>query len=109
MLRIVDSQMYGNEYGLADMLRDLTAAIFDADLATSVNSLRQQLQGEYLNQLLAIISEASETGHSNMAQASALGQVVKIQEMLKGRSAVDPTTRSHTSVLLLKIKRALEP
>jgi len=101
--------MYGNEYGLADMLRDLTAAIFDADLATSVNSLRQQLQGEYLNQLLAIISEASETGHSNMAQASALGQVVKIQEMLKSRSAVDPTTRSHTSVLLLKIKRALEP
>ncbi|MCX2974288.1 DUF5117 domain-containing protein [Halieaceae bacterium IMCC8485] len=109
MLRIVDSQMYGNEYGLADMLRDLTAAIFDADLATSVNSLRQQLQGEYLNQLLAIISESSETGHSNMAQASALGQVVNIQEMLKGRSAVDPTTRSHTSVLLLKIKRALEP
>ena len=61
MQRIVDSQLYGNEYSLSQMLDALTDAIFEDDLSSPVNTRRQQLQGEYLGQLLAIIAEKSET------------------------------------------------
>jgi hypothetical protein len=46
------------------MMDALTDAIFEADSATTVNTLHQQLQGEYLGQLLAIIAENTETGHT---------------------------------------------
>src|SRR5690625_5957755 len=50
--RITDSGLYGNEYSLADVMGDLTSAIFDADAGRSVNSFRRNLQTEYVGRLL---------------------------------------------------------
>jgi hypothetical protein len=108
MQRIADSQLYGNEYSLAQMTDDLTDAIFEVDIATSVNTRRQQLQGEYLGQLLAIIAENSETGHTQVGRSAAMGQVLKIRNMLQDRPAPDAPTRAHTAALLLAVQRALD-
>ena len=47
MTRITDARLYGNEYPLADVMADLTDAIFSADLRGDVNTFRQNLQLEY--------------------------------------------------------------
>ena len=45
--RISDSELYGNKYGLSEMMTDLNNAIFKADIAGSVNGFRQNLQVAY--------------------------------------------------------------
>lgn len=108
MQRITDSQLYGNEYSPTAMLNDLTDAIFEADISGPVNTRRQQLQGEYLGQLLAIIAEKSETRHTQVGRSAAMGQLLGIQGMLKSRPATDAATRAHTAALLLVIERTLD-
>ena len=56
MTRITDSRLYGNQYPLAEVMSDLTSAIFDADASGNVNTFRQNLQMEYVNRLVAIIT-----------------------------------------------------
>ena len=108
MQRITDSQLYGNEYSLTAMLDDLTGAVFEADISGPVNTRRQQLQGEYLGQLLAMIAEKSETEHTQVGRSAAMGQLLGIKDMLKGRPATDAATRAHTAALLLVIERTLD-
>ena len=45
MTRITDSRLYGNEYPLADMMEDLTGAIFDADRRGDVNTFPPEPAG----------------------------------------------------------------
>jgi hypothetical protein len=108
MQRIVDSQLYGNELSLTRMMDALTDAIFNADISHPVNTKRQQLQGEYLSQLLAVIAEKSETGHTQVGRSAVTGQVLRIADMLEGRPDSDAATLAHTAALLLVIERALD-
>jgi hypothetical protein len=108
MHRILDSQLYGNEYDLATMSSDLTDAIFAADITTSVNTQRQQLQGEYVRQLIAITAEDRATGHSQPARGAALFQLLQIQRDLEKRNKPDDATAAHTAALLLDITRSLD-
>jgi hypothetical protein len=108
MQRIVDSQLYGNEYPLTQMLNALTGAIFEADISGPVNTRRQELQGEYLAQLLAIIAENSATGHTQVGRSAAMGQVLGVQNMLGNRPTSDAATQAHTAALLLDIERAMD-
>jgi len=108
MQRIVDSQLYGNELSLTRMMDALTDAIFNADISHPVNTKRQQLQGEYLSQLLAVLAEKSETGHTQVGRSAVIGQVLRIQDMLEGRPDSDAATLAHTAALLLVIERTLD-
>ena len=42
--RISNSELYGNEYTLSEMLGDLTMSIFSADAGSNVNSMRINLR-----------------------------------------------------------------
>ena len=55
--RIVDSELYGNQYKLyAMMMTDLNNAIFKADIANgNVNSFRQNLQIHYTKKLISMV------------------------------------------------------
>ncbi len=53
--RIVDSELYGNEYKLGTFMTDLNDAIFKADQYTNVNSFRQNLQLNYVGKLIDMI------------------------------------------------------
>ena len=105
MTRITDSRLYGNEYALADMMEDLTAAIFDADRRGDVNTFRQNLQMEYVSRLTEIVTEGD---HDYPSQSMALYQLREIERMLGGKRGGNLETRAHTRNVLYVIRRALE-
>ena len=105
MTRITDSRLYGNEYALADMMEDLTAAIFDADRRGDVNTFRQNLQMEYVSRLTEIVTDGD---HDYPSQSMSLYQLREIERMLGGKRGGNLETRAHTRNVLYIIRRALE-
>ena len=105
MTRITDSRLYGNAYALADMMDDLTAAIFDADRRGDVNTFRQNLQVEYVSRLTDVVTD---NDHDYPSQSMALYQLREIERMLRGKRSGNVETRAHTQNILYIIRRALE-
>ena len=105
MTRITDSRLYGNEYALADMMEDLTSAIFDADRRGDVNTFRQNLQVEYVSRLTEIVTD---NDHDYPSQSMALYQLREIERLLGGKRSGNVETRAHTQNILYIIRRALE-
>lgn len=103
--RMTDSRMYGNQYSVADMMTDLTNAVFQADLNTNVNTIRQNLQISYVERLAMIMDEDSPYDH--ITRSAALKSLNDIKGMLSRRSRGNAETQAHTQHLQLKIERAL--
>ena len=105
--RITDSRLYGNEYDLSAVMDDLTAAIFAGDLRGDVNTFRQNLQLDYVNRLLAMVSGETKAGYDNVAQSTALANLRRIENMLEGNRGVSTETRAHRGNVLYTIRRGL--
>ena len=58
--RISDTELYGNGYGLNEMMLDLTTICFSADAGTSVNAVRRNLQIEYTERLIRIVQNKAK-------------------------------------------------
>lgn len=108
MTRITDSRTYGNEYPLAEVMSDLTSAIFDADLSGNVNTFRQNLQMEYVNRLAAIISPPTKANYDYPSQSAALASLRSIQSKLSGKAGANAETMAHTKNVLFTIQKALK-
>jgi hypothetical protein len=106
MTRITDSALYGNEYELADVITDLTSAIFAADLRGDVNSFRRNLQTDYVERLIEIVADGEDYDHD--ARAMAFYQIQEIERSLRRKRGGDIATRAHTQNLLFLINRLLE-
>ena len=106
MKRITDSQLYGNSYTLPEMMGDLTDAIFKADLTGQVNTIRQNLQHEYIDRLASIISDKSS--YDNISQSVAFAELKKIQRSEMTASSPDASTKAHRQYILHKIEKALD-
>jgi len=106
MTRITDSRLYGNEYGLAEVMEDLTDAIFAADLRGNVNTFRQNLQTEYVKRLIGIVSADEDYDHASKAMA--LYQIRGIERSLRRKRGGNTETQAHTQNLLYLIERLLE-
>ncbi|WP_224999396.1 zinc-dependent metalloprotease [Cesiribacter sp. SM1] len=104
--RITDSELYGNEYGLTSFAGDLTNSIFKEDLGKSVNSMRQNLQQEYVDRLVNILED--KANYSHVAKSAAHSQLKSIQTMLRNSGAPDASTRAHKDHLQHKISQAFE-
>ena len=48
LMRVTNTRLYGSTYSVADIMNDLTKAIFDADLNGNVNVYRQNLQTTFV-------------------------------------------------------------
>jgi hypothetical protein len=107
MTRITDSRQYGNEYLLAEMMSDLTAAIFAADARGNVNTFRQQLQLEYVNRLAAMLTPSTSAQYDYPSRSAALVNLQSIQRMLRGKVGVNAETAAHTQHVLFAIEKAL--
>jgi hypothetical protein len=108
MQRITDSRLYGNEYPLAEMMADLTAAIFEADRSTNVNTFRQNLQIEYVNRLAAVLSDSATNPYDFVARSAALASLRGIDGMLAGKGG-NAETRAHTEHVRHLVRQALNP
>ena len=105
MTRITDSRLYGNQYGLAAMMEDLSEAIFAEDLRGDVNTFRQNLQIEYVSRLTDIVAGDD---HDYPSQSMALYQLRDIERMLRNKRRGNVETRAHTANILYLIEQALE-
>lgn len=106
--RITDSRLYGNEYGLAEMMTDLTNGIFQADATGNVNSFRQNLQHEYVDKLIVVagFDKNNKTKYDHIAQSVALANLTRIQTIVKNATG-DAESKAHREHLRYKIELAL--
>lgn len=107
LARINDSALYGNNYTLSAVLTDLTEAIFAADMNANVNTVRQQLQREYVEQLLAIVDIDKGAAFDHVSRGAAFYQLQHLQQQLKARPNSDVATLAHTAALLHRIETDL--
>ncbi|MDZ4286666.1 MAG: zinc-dependent metalloprotease, partial [Prosthecobacter sp.] len=104
--RIVDSALYGNEVPLGEVMGTLTKAIFEGDAAaTGPNTLRQNLQSEYLDRLLKIVNSSV---YQPAAQGVAFGQIEQIRGLIAGPAFTNPQGHAHAAFLAYKIRRGLD-
>ncbi len=106
--RVTDTTLYGNSYDLAEVLSDLTSAIFETDLKGGMTSFRQNLQVEYTQRLLKIIARDSD--HDFLARSVALTEIEKIESWMKkyGRGKVDSLSQSTRRYVLFLIEQGLD-
>ncbi|HEX5168231.1 MAG TPA: zinc-dependent metalloprotease [Cyclobacteriaceae bacterium] len=103
--RIIDSELYGNQYKLSEFMTDLTDAIFKDDLGKSVNSMRQNLQTEYIMYLTRIMSKNSAYQH--VAKAEAFSELNRVKRMMTNAPSPDAATRAHREYLRYLIDEAV--
>ena len=104
MKRITDTALYGNRYSLSSMMGDLTDAIFKADARSDVNSMRQNLQVEYVRRLAKMI----RNGYDSHSRSMAIYTLNVIDDLLGRKRGTNVSTQAHTQHLKLVIDRALD-
>jgi hypothetical protein len=70
--RMNDARQYGGEYPVADYLQDLTQVVYAADIRGEPNTYRQNLQVEYLRQLISIVGNGD---YAPVARSAALASI----------------------------------
>ncbi len=105
--RIIDTGIYGNEYGLGEVMNDLSAAIFKGD-SGDVNSIRQNLQIEYIKGLANIVKSNGKSGYSNQSVAQARRQLKNIDSDTNVAFWQSDETKAHNEYVKDLIQAALE-
>ncbi|MFY0599703.1 MAG: zinc-dependent metalloprotease [Cyclobacteriaceae bacterium] len=106
MNRMIDTELYGNEYSLSEMMTDLHKAIFSADAYKSVNSIRQNLQVEYVKKLSSILNSKGNA-YMHVARSMALYNL-KSARTIASRQSGDIATKAHRQHLAYLIDQALD-
>ena len=104
--RLTDTELYGNKYSVAEMMSDLTKSIFDADLKTSVNTYRQNIQLEYVNRLGGILE--GKSGYDYISQSAALSELNKIKSKMGGAQSPNESTKAHRKHIVFAINEILD-
>ncbi len=103
--RLTDSRTYGNEYSVADMVNELTIAVFDADARSNVNTFRQNLQVDYVKRLISI---TENDVYDHVAKSAVLYNLQNVRTVNESRGNVNAETRAHAAHIRQLIDKALE-
>lgn len=104
MQRMTDSGLYGNGYSVTEVLADVTAAIFEDDSRSAVNSHRQMLQIMYVKGLINIMNMGQ---YDYVARSNAFSNLRQIRSSM-ARWRGNAATRAHRDHVAFLIDRALE-
>ncbi len=107
MQRISDSEMYGNEYHLSEMMTALNSAIFDKDIAGNVNTFRQNLQLEYTNRLIQILNGNNSARYMHSTKSMVLYNLKNIRKMVTNTNGYT-SSKAHKEHLRTLIDKALK-
>jgi len=110
LARLSDTALYGQPYPLAEMFDALTAAVFEADKSGEVNSIRRNLQVDYVKRLINLVEAGGDPAKvDNLSLTAAWGQLQAIKAYPWSTDArVDAATRHHRHYLVWRIEKALE-
>ena len=104
--RITDSELYGNTYKLSTFMTDLNHAIFKSDIYSSVNSFRQNLQLEYTNMLINILTGKQSSRYTHNSKSMALYNLKAIRTMAAPSGNI--ASRAHKQHLRTLIDNAVK-
>lgn len=102
--RINNSGLYGNSYSVAEVMNDLTKSIFNADLHSSVNLYRQNLQTEYVKGLTNVVNNPA--GFDNASRAAAFNTLKKIKTSMATAASPDEQTKAHRTYIVYLVDKA---
>ena len=108
--RLTDTQTYGGEYSVIEMLNTLTDGIFAADLEGDVNSYRQNLQVEYVDMLVAAMNREAN-GHN--IRSALFAQLLDLAEALQSKiqgsdfAGLSAASQAHSQYLEFILRKAL--
>ena len=105
--RIIDSELYGNQYKLSEFMTDLNDAIFKDDINTDVNTFRQNLQAVYVTRLINMIKGKSSDRFKIPARSMAIHNLSEIGKMLK-KPAGNVSSVAHRNHIKLLIGNAFK-
>jgi hypothetical protein len=103
--RMTDAQLYGNRYSVAEMMNDLTDAVFADDLRTAVSTPRQNLQLTYVD---GLISALGSEKYDPVARSAALYQLTTVRKLMKSNKTSDASTLAHRQHVMFKIHKAMD-
>ena len=105
--RILDSAMYGSGYPLMEMMHDLSnAMVAKGELQTPVNTMRQNLQIDYVDRLLGIVKGNTK---QPAAQSVAYYELRRVEKIFSDSQGLAPeVNQPHIAHVLFKIRRGLE-
>jgi len=106
--RLTDSRLYGNRYSAAQVMSDLTDAIFAADARGNVNTYRQNLQLEHVTELAAMVRGPAAASYDYVSRSAAVANLKRVQAQVAVPTG-DAETRAHRQHLALVVTQALEP
>jgi predicted nucleic acid-binding protein len=94
------------------MLKDLTSAIFDADIKSLPNTHRRQLQTNYVKALIQYMGKTNN-GLDAMASASIFRELKRIETMMKTAGPLsnaweNQEVNNHRGYLQFLIERGLD-
>ena len=104
-LRITNSRLYGNTYSLADVMNDLSTAIFESDMKANVNSYRQYLQTTYVKQLAQLSDDKSPA--DDVTKAAARYALKKIKGRMATAISTNEETKAHRSNIVYLVDDAI--
>ena len=93
--RITDTQLYGNDYSVYEVIDDLTEAIFLEDINSEVSSIRRNLQTSYVRRLIGILAADY---YDEFATAAAYSSLRDIEKLMKKNSSHEPT-KAHRKLI----------
>ena len=106
--RIIDSELYGNQYKLTEFMTDLNSAIFDADIKNNnINTFRQNLQATYVSRLIEMVLEQILEDIKIPAKSMAIYNLEKLSKKLKSKNG-NLSTLAHKNHLKKLIDSALD-
>jgi len=106
--RVSDTELYGNGYGLSEMMNDLTTTCFSADAGSNVNSMRMNLQTEYTKRLIKIVQNKGKMIYDHISVGSAFENLNKVKKYASRFNGVDEPTKAHRKHLIYIIDKALD-
>ena len=93
--RITDTQLYGNDYSVYEVIDDLTEAVFLEDMNSEVSSIRRNLQTSYVRRLIDILAADY---YDEFATAAAYNSLRDIEKLMKKSSSHGPT-KAHRKLI----------
>jgi hypothetical protein len=106
LARLSDSELYGNEYSVNEVLSDITNAIFKEDIKTNVNGYRQNVQTELVVQLGEILKDT--TLYDYRSKAAAYNELMKIKGMIASSQSPNESTKAHRKYITYTIDQMLD-
>jgi hypothetical protein len=104
--RVNNTRLYGNEYGVVEIMNDLVKGIFDADINTNVNVYRRYVQISFVKGAAGLLAPTAPL--DDVSKSATLYTLKKLRTKLAAAVSPNEDTKAHRAHLLFIIDKALK-